>query len=465
MTNFSTQKDAKNQRRRAIAAVRVSPHGYFGALLVLTFFSALLMYLDAYMAGLLILAVSWLAISALALTDRIVFDGRRLRRTGVIPAIWNRSCGLRDRLKLSDIELVETRSLRALKRGGNIRYRYNTIVRGKGTTFAFASGRGYRQMILELFPHLAENVLDARSIELRDYLAETRDVLTKARESHIPPAEVLENSIRKPRKGRSRSNPPTEMEVPKGSANAEGLRLLANGLRLSGFLLPALEAFRRALLLRPRDGWLWLEYGRCMQSLAGSEKDERLGRRSIAMMRLAERHAEQNSELLARLGESYCQAGEWGSASRAFRKSIQVTGENFRATRGLAELALRDGKIAHVIHNFAGAARAVETAALRRWSRGEEEYFSRLNDDEDYMEMEFRRLALADKLYSVRGSALRIALISLPWIAIGILMEQEAIANVGWTVSTAAILVWVAVSIARRTLADRIPPDMIDADD
>ena len=67
MTNSSTQKDAKNQRRRAIAAVRVSPHGYFGALLVLTFFSALLMYLDAYMAGLLILAVSWLAISALAL--------------------------------------------------------------------------------------------------------------------------------------------------------------------------------------------------------------------------------------------------------------------------------------------------------------------------------------------------------------------------------------------------------------
>jgi hypothetical protein len=81
------------------------------------------------------------------------------------------------------------------------------------------------------------------------------------------------------------------------------------------------------------------------------------------------------------------------------------------------------------------------------------------------MEMEFRRLALADKLYSVRGSALRIALISLPWIAIGILLEQEAIANVGWTVSAAAILVWVAVSIARRTLADRIPPDMIDADD
>ncbi len=258
MTKSRTSSDSNIPGKSGFGAVRVSPHGYLGALLVFSFFSALLMYLDAEVVGLLILAASWIVISVLAMTDRIVFDGRRLRRTGIIPAIWNRSCGLRDRLKLSDIELVETQSLRALKRGGNIRYRYSTIVRGKGTTFAFSSGRGYRQMVLELFPRLAENVLDARSIELRDYLAETRDVLSKARESHIPPAEVLENSIRKPRKGRNRQNPTAESEGPKETGNADGLRLLANGLRLSGFLLPALEAFRaRSCCGHATDGCGW----------------------------------------------------------------------------------------------------------------------------------------------------------------------------------------------------------------
>jgi hypothetical protein len=62
--------------------------------------------------------------------------------------------------------------------------------------FAFASGgEDYRQMIHRIFPLLSENVLDNRSIELRDYLAEPKETLMKAEFARIPSADVLESSL------------------------------------------------------------------------------------------------------------------------------------------------------------------------------------------------------------------------------------------------------------------------------
>ena len=85
-----------------------------------------------------------------------------------------------------------------MKRGGNVFYRYRTSVQGKDLQFVFASGgEDYRQMIHKLFPLLSENLLDNRSIELRDYLTEPKETLMKAEFAKIPSAEVLENSLTK----------------------------------------------------------------------------------------------------------------------------------------------------------------------------------------------------------------------------------------------------------------------------
>ena len=441
-------------------SIRVSPHGYFAALFVATFIAAFIVYIEYTLAGFALLALAWFVVPVLAFTDRVTFNGRRLFRTGFVPLIWSKVNASRSRLKLSDIEQVETQALRALKRGHNVFYRYRTTVRGKGLVFSFSSGgEDYRRMASTLFPLLPENTLDNRSLEIRDYLTEPKSVLERAKRSHIPSSDVLEGSLRNFRNRRILTGTKyCENEQEEVSA----LRRLGNQLRLSGFLLQASEAFRRAVLLRPTDGWLWLEFGRCLHSLAGSEKDERLNRRSIAMMRLAERHAGTDAALLTRLGESYYQAGELSRSATVFQKAISTIGDNFRSARGLAEVALREGKIAHVIHHFWAANRVVETPALRRWSSSEAIYFARLNDDDEYMELEISRVNLLEKLESVRRFSIRSALIGFPLILIGVVTESYFLADVGWAISLSFLVVWVAMLLNRGLLSSRIPFDLVE---
>ena len=447
------------------ASIRVAPNSYFTALMLGTFFSAFFIYLELDQWAMILLGLSVIMLPALAFTDRIAFDGKRLRRTGILPRIWAWFNGYFYHLKLSDIEQVETQALRALKRGGSVFYRYRTTVNGRGLKFVFASGgEEYRRMIRLIFPRLAENVLDNRSIELRDYLSEPKEVLMKAEFAHIPSSDVLEDSINifhKPDRSKERSN-----DEP-GAADLERveyLRRLANELRLSGHLLQALEAFRRALVIHPQDGWLLFEAARCLHSFAGAERDIKLNRKSIAMLRLAEKRARNDKELLARLGESYFQFGDWERARTVFLKSIDRVEENFRSLRGMAEIALREGKIAHVIHNFLAANRLAETPALRRWTQGEADYFSHLNDDEDYMEMEISRINLLETLENSKKTSLKIAMIGFPAIIIGMVLGEDLISNLGWAVSTVSLLIWTGLLASLNLFSERIPYELVEED-
>lgn len=458
-------EDRASARSADAGAIRVSPGGYLAALFLSSFFSALLIYLEIETAGVISFGFACLALSILAFTDRIGFDGKRLRRTGLLPNLWSTLSGSRKRLRITDIEQVETQAMRALKRGRNVKYRFSTTIRGKGCVFTFASGgESYRQMIKSLLPLLPENVLDTRSIELRDYLADPKEVLQQAEASRIPPTDVLENSFSRLAKEKARPHP-TANDIEAHASNPLQLRNLANQLRLSGFLLQALEAFRRALMLEPANGWLLLECGRCLQSLAGSEKDQRLERRSIACLRLAEKRAGIDCELLARVGESYFQTGEWRRAGRVFRRVSETLGDSFRSVRGMAEMALREGKIAHVIHHFYSANRLADSPALKRWTRNEADYFSRLNDDEEYLELEVSRMNMIERLEKYQRTSLRIVLFGFPLILVGVLGEESGVANVGWAVSTIAILLWFGMSLTQRLMAGRIPFEMVHSDD
>jgi tetratricopeptide (TPR) repeat protein len=463
-----TERAKSRERSSAahdIAATRVSPASYVGALFLFSFITALLVYLELDTIGLIILGVTLIAVPLLAYTDRIGFNGKRLRRTGLLPRLWSRATGLRDRIRITDIEQVETQALRALKRGRNIKYRFSTTVRGKGLSFTFASGGGsYRKMISALLPVLPENVLDARSIELRDYLSDPSEVLKNAEDSRIPPADVLEGPLLQTGKAKEKPHP-TPSDVEAYSADPGQLRRLANQLRLSGFLLQALEAFRRALILEPHNGWLLLETGRCLQSLAGSEKNPRLERRSVAFMRLAELRAGADRELLSRVGESYFQAGESRRAGLVFRYVADTLGESFRSVRGMAEMALREGKIAHVIHHFNTANRIADSKALKRWARGEADYFARLNDDEDYLELEVSRMNLIERLERYQKTSLRAVLFGFPLIVVGVLVEEYSVANTGWIIAAAAIAAWFGMSLTGRLMSTRIPVDMVVSDD
>ena len=453
----ASQHENISELIHGLVSVRVSPNSYLIAGFISTFFSGLLIYLEKDLAAVLLLIFGWVLMPFLLWRDKIVFDGKRLVRTGLIPRVWawiNRS-GYS--MRLDEVEQVETQALRALKRGGSVFYRYRTTLIGNGLRLVIASGgESYRRMVRSVLPMLSESLLDNRSIELRDYISEPKETLMKAEFAKVPSADVLEASINdfETLRRTKRKRPDfgdEEME------KADYLRTLANELRLSGNLLQALEVFRRALFLKPKDGWLLFEFARCLHSFAGAEKNKRIEKRAMAMLRLAEKRAGDDTNLLARLGESYFQYGEWSRAMAVFKKTVARAETSFRSVRGMAEISLREGKIAHVIHHFSNANRVAEIPALRRWAQSETEYFSRLNEDEEYLDMEVSRVNLLESLERAKVTALRIAILALPVIIAGVIADLELISNVGWAVSATAIVIWIGVVVSRNLLSERIP--------
>ncbi len=447
-------------------SIRVSPHSYLTALLIGSFFSAFLFYLEFNTLGVLLFALAWILIPFFALNDKISFDGKRLDRTGLIPRLWRAFNVSRGRLRLADIEQVETQAVRAVKRAGNIYYRYRTVIRGKGLTISISSGgEEYRRMIKGILPRLAENVLDARSIELRDFLADPKETLMRAEFSHVPSADVLESSYRSWKNhGKKQTRVRRKVELLRDE-KAEDLRSLANELRLGGYLFQALEVFRRALVLRPTDAQLLFEFARCLHSFAGVERSKKLERRALAALRLSERCEDGDGDLLVRLGECYFQIGEWRRADSAFQRALEGMGENFRTARGLAEIALREGKIAHVIHHFSTANRLAETPSLKRWSRGEADYFSNLNSDEEYMELEIRRVKLLDTCEALKKSSLRTTVFAFPLIVVGIVFEDTLVADLGWAISSVSLLFWTGLIFGSYMLGRRIPYNLVDSEE
>jgi tetratricopeptide (TPR) repeat protein len=448
----------------SLVSVRVSFHNYLTALLFGSFFSALLFYLEFDLAGMILFGFSSILIPSLALGDRVRFDGRRIIRTGFLPVLWSRTTSARNSLKLSDIEQVETLTHRTIKRGESITYRYKTVIRGKGISIALASGNdGYLQMLSAILQSLAENVLDARSVELKDHLRDPKETLMRAEFSRIPAADVLRGSFRKVgRENKKRFSHTVSMEE---EEKVDDLHSLGNQLRVSGYLFQALEAFRRALVLRPTDARLLFDFARCLYSFAGAEKDNKLERRALAALRLSERRASADPELLIRLGEWYSHIGEWRRAGSVFQNVLDTVGENFRTARALAEIALREGKIAHVIHHFSTANRLADTSSLRRWSRSEAEYFSNLNSDAEYMDLEIGRVNMLETVETSQRTTLRIALYSFPLIVTGVYFGDETVANIGWAVSAISLIVWGGLIFLNRMLAPRIPYDLVESED
>lgn len=441
-------------------SVRISPHGYLIAVFLGSFVSAFLFYIGQDAAAVASFLVSWVVVPYLALSDRIYFDGKAIYRSGGLPRLWAVYTGRRYRIRLRNVEGVETQAIRTIRRSGLVYYRYRTVFREKGQAISVASGgEDYRRFIRAVLSGLPDDVLDTRSIEIRDHMGDPKEALMRAEFSRIPSHDVLVESFAAA--GRRLPSKMSERMQNEVDASAEDLRELANELRMSGYISQALEAFRRALVLRPKDAWLLFEFARCLHSFAGIHRDPKLQRRALAASRLLERRAMNDGELLVRLGEWYFQIGEPGRAAQVFRDTLERLGDNFHAARGLAEIALSEGKIAHVIHHFSTAARAARRAGLRRWSRGESVYFANLQADEEYMELEVSRVSMLDTVERSKRTSLRIGLAALPLICAGVLLENDLLAQIGWAVSGVALLIWTALIGAGRMLSRRLPYEML----
>lgn len=452
-------------KKTYIASVRVSPGAYLAASSVLTFSAALLLRSEMDSLALVAVIVAWGVIPALALTDKVAFDGHFLIRRGLMPLIIQLISGRRQRLSIADLERVDTNAVRTLRRGGRVRYRYRSQVTGKGACFIFASsGRGYREMVRQLFPLIHDDKIDLRTRELRDYLCDPKSLNRQVEALQLASADVLDEARIEFKLGGKKE--PGEVQDPTTPSTydierAVLLRQLGNNLRIAGRLREAGEAFRRALNVLPGDGWLIYDFARLLRSQASALGDVRLLSRARAALRLSSRRANKDASLLSLIGESFLECSEAARAERSFQRTVDLEPRNFRARIGLADIALRNGKLAHVIHQYRDAAEATSEKALVVYARREADYYVRLSDDDNYLSAELSRINWLQTLTGVRRLAARVTNASV-LIALAGPFFAPAVGEIGWALASSSLLAWLSSLFATKILSDRRKPRAVD---
>src|SRR5215471_13116927 len=132
---------------RKLASIIVSSGGYLAVAAVTTFSALVCLRTHRDLPALIIILSTWTTIPVLIFTDRLRFNGATLRRTG-LSALLQRTLFRRGlSVSISDVERVEVSSVRTLRRGGNVRYRYRVDVLAGDTSLTFSSGPGFRRMV------------------------------------------------------------------------------------------------------------------------------------------------------------------------------------------------------------------------------------------------------------------------------------------------------------------------------
>lgn len=363
--------------------------------------------------------ISWAMLPLIfiaAVCDRIEFDGDRIVHRGPLARLLSLLLRTPRQLAVADIETVTTETVNFSFASGDSRVSYYTRITGGGFEVVIRSHRAaYLPFIKRLFRAVPAHKLDPRSQELCAYL-ESGDAIKR-----FP---LLKNEI---------ETLPTSR-----------LRRLGNALRLAGKLSQASSYFHIAYEKEPRNPELLYEMSRFLRSTARA-RDPRMLQRSDACLRLASRLAREKPDLLERIGEVFFERLDYKRAADCFRRVLEFDPSRFRANVGLAEIALRDGKLAHVAH-FYNAASASGDDALARLARREADYYQRLIGDDLFLEKELRRIRLLNQLRWARRSAALLFLFA--WMAAGVIgrfsVEVQAY---GWAMMITSGLVWSASTL------------------
>lgn len=379
--------------------------------------------------GWLILAfacwASLIPIAVLALFDRIEFDGELIRHRGPLSFLLTHLFRVQRRLSVPDIESITTETLRLSFATGDARISYHTRISGAGTEIVVRSHRStYAPFMKALVRAVGPHKLDPRSSEIYEYF-----------------------ETGKPLKG----SPVLKSDI--AAMPAPLLRRLGNSLRLAGKLAQASSYFRVAYEKEPRNPQLLYEMSRLFHSTAQTE-DTRLLQRSDACLRLASRLAGDEPALLERIGEAFFERTDFKRASECFRRALALDPARFRANIGLAEIALRDGKLAHVAH-FYHAAASSEDVALSRMAGREARYYERLMDDDDFLEAELRRIKISNQVRWAR----RLAAMTFfsAWLVGGVVGRfSSMVEQFGWAIMAMTGVVWCALMITTRLVRRRV---------
>jgi tetratricopeptide (TPR) repeat protein len=462
----AAKESSRPEKRVLLASVRVSPGAYLVVSSVMTFFAGLLLRSEQDGWALLVIGFAWTLVPLLALTDKIVFDGESLMRRGVVPFIFQLISGRTHQLSIAEVERVDTNAVRTLRRGGRVRYRYRSQVSGRDTSFVFASGgRRYREMVGQLFALIHDDKIDLRTRELRDYLCDPKLLNRELGCLNLAPSDVLDNATAEFKLGGKRDQTVDESDTyevsPGDIERALLLRQLGNKLRIAGRLREAGEAFRRALNVLPHDGRLIYDFARLLRSQASARGDARLLSRARAALRLSAMRSDEDAALMSLIGEGFLECNEAVRAERSFQRAIELEPRTFRARLGLADVALRNGKLAHVIHQYRDAAHQASEKSLIRYARREADYYLRLNDDDDYLSAELTRINWLQTLTRGRRLAARVTHASILVALVGTYADQE-IAGIGWAFASSSLVAWLTSLLLSKSLSARRKPRPAD---
>lgn len=441
--------------RASIIGIRVSPGGYFAIAALLTFVAVILLRTQNDLAALTLVAVTWVLTPIVVATDRLYFDGEALFRSGLAPLISRVLRGRRAELSIADVESVDVATVRTLRRGGSVRYRYSIEVTGRGHTFVFASGgKKFRRMARALLPIVHDQKLDLRATELRDYLCEAKEL-----DEQLATLEIATDAVLGAMDDRARRNIERRAEnalaaAPQDESRAKLLAQAANRLRVAGRLRESGEAFRRALHFAPRDPWLLYQYARLLRSQASAFGNAHLLSRACAALKLSSLRGSEDARLLERVGESFFEFGQPVRATKVLRRSLDLDRNSFRASTALAEIALSEGKLAHVIHHYRDAASVAPDAATARRARREADYYARLNDDDDYLTAELRRMNWLEGAGRIQHFSARVSFAAL-FVALAGSFLDQIVAGVGWAVASSSIIGWSGSLLLRKLLSRR----------
>ncbi|MEJ7709542.1 MAG: hypothetical protein WKF84_06710 [Pyrinomonadaceae bacterium] len=138
-----------------------------------------------------------------------------------------------------------------------------------------------------------------------------------------------------------------------------------------------------------------------------------------------------------------CFSGRW-----------KLSRTRFCASMGLAEIALRSAKLAHVVHHYGAAARTAPDAALTRFAQREADYYELLSNDEEYLDAEVKRISRLQNMQHTGRMAARVALAAAAFGGAFLFLDDQ-VAAAAWSLALAASIAWCGVAIGSKLLTNR----------
>jgi hypothetical protein len=383
-----------------------------------------------YGRGFWFFAASFAVVAAGFLSDRLVFDGERLRRRGL--AAWLASrCGLKCEMAVGDIETVT--SFQSKARGDAPGYR--TTISGAGLKWTVNSHRRqYRALIQSLCGALSQHQLDPLSSELLAHWGEGQ-----SRQTFGDTAQTAQKVLR--------------------------WRALANRLALDGNFDVAAQYFRLAYEHDPNNARLVYEMARFLRRRLSAnfqpkgEAARRSAERAETYLRLAAQLAahERDAALLERIGETFFETRQGRQARRCFEQAVQFDAQRVRASLGLAAMALEQGQVAKAAHSYYAAARGAEEAgavSLAELAARKADYYQRLMGDGEFLSAEASREGVLKQLKWGRRAAFAFFLVA--WLLqLGSYQLTSAVHNFSREITATAAVMWVITTTATYIFSQR----------